>query len=444
MIFDPNELFFKMADLVANKSPESKLIIANEGGTRSSKTFDEIHLIVWICDNNRDKNLDIIFFRDSLVNCKELLLKDFKKCLKIMDIWDDRNYVGNEGKPNYNLFGHTIKFRGISDNSIVAKEASDSDIVFFNEVLSGCNQEDIKSWIMRCRKLVLMDWNPRYTSHWVFDMEKRSDTYFIKSNFRNNKHLEQSVIKEIESYSPWMFEDMELPEDERRPHLENIEAGTVDEFRWRVYGMGERANREGLVFPVVKWIDSFPTDIEEISHGCDFGQANPTAIVKIGIRRKPIKSDLYIQKLFYAPTENSDVVAEVMKRIAEQSLVEALQGKEFKSDKQKEEYIESLPTVTTKVHCDSNMGIETGWISDLRARDIAAFGTVKYPGSREYWISTIKRYNIHIVTDIDFRKEQENFCYRVVDGITLSETIKKHDHLWSATGYAVVGDFRVE
>jgi len=37
---------------------------------------------------------------------------------------------------------------------------------------------------------------------------------------------------------------------------------------------------------------------------------------------------------------------------------------------------------------------------------------------------------------------QENFSYRVVDGKTLSETEKKYDHLWSATGYVVVGDFR--
>jgi len=42
----------------------------------------------------------------------------------------------------------------------------------------------------------------------------------------------------------------------------------------------------------------------------------------------------------------------------------------------------------------------------------------------------------------DLRKEQENFCYRVVDGKQLSETIKKYDHLLSATGYSVVGDFR--
>ncbi len=402
----------------------------NAGGNilvhNSSKTFDEIHLIVWICDNNRDKKLDIYFFRDSLVNCKENLLKDFKDCLTIMQIWDDKCYLGNEGKPNYNLFGHTIKFRGLSDNSTTIKEASGSDIVFFNEILSGCVKEHVDGWIMRCRTLALMDWNPRYTDHWVFNMEKREDTVFIKSNFRNNKHLQPAMVKEFESYSPWMFEDMELPEGERRPHAENIKNGTADKFRWKVYGLGERANREGLVFPDVIWIDEFPTDIEEISYGCDFGQANPTAIVKTGVRRGEVKHDLYIQKLFYAPTETVDIVAEVIKEIAKNTI------------KTKSE------NIIDKIWCDSNMGIEKGWISDLRYRDITALGTKKFPGSREYWISTIKRFRIHIVKDIDFQKEQENFSYRVVDGITLSETIKKYDHLWSATGYSVVGDFRLD
>ena len=43
--------------------------------------------------------------------------------------------------------------------------------------------------------------------------------------------------------------------------------------------------------------------------------------------------------------------------------------------------------------------------------------------------------------DPDVRKEQENFCYRVVDGKQLSETIKDYDHFFSACGYATVGDF---
>jgi hypothetical protein len=63
MIWKPNGLFFKMAQLVAARKPETKLIIGNEGSSRSAKTWDFIHLLVWICDHNRGKKLEIFLFR---------------------------------------------------------------------------------------------------------------------------------------------------------------------------------------------------------------------------------------------------------------------------------------------------------------------------------------------------------------------------------------------
>lgn len=412
MIFDPNPLYFQMAKMVQEKPSESKLIIGNEGSSRSAKTWDTIHLIVSICDSNRGKKLDILFFRDTLVNCKEYLLKDFMECLIKMNLWDDRNLTGKTDKPNYNLFGQIIKFRGLDDGSKEIKEGTGSDILFFNEILSGCEKERVNGFIMRCRFLVIADWNPKYTDHWFFNFEKRNDCYFTKSTYKQNRHLQKAVINEIESYSPWLIEDMHLPELERRINQTNVDNGTIDKFRWTVYGMGERANREGLVFPEVTWVDEFPEDLDEISYGVDFGETAQTAIVKTGLRMVGNKYDLYLQKLFYCPTENSDIVAKAIKSLG----------------------------ITKHIWCDNN---QPGWVSDLRnIHEIEAFVTKKFPGSREYWITSIKRYNIHIVKDIDFRKEQENFSYRVVDGIQLSETIKKYDHLWSATGYSVVGDFR--
>lgn len=388
-----------MAELIANKPDGEKLIIGNEGSSRSAKTFDTIHLIAAICDANRDKKLDIFFFRDTLVSCKENLLKDFEKCLRLMQIYDERNLTGKNDKPNYNLFGQIIKFRGLDDGSKEVKEGTDSDICFFNEILSGCEKERVDGFIMRCRFLVVADWNPKYTMHWFFEFERRSECTFTHSTYKQNRHLEASVIKEIESYDP--------------SNPENIKRGTADEFRWKVYGLGERANREGLVFPKVTWIDEFPEDVEEISYGIDFGEAAQTAIVKTGYRFKGGKSDLFLQKLFYFPTENSDMVAQAIKQLG----------------------------IDKHFWCDNN---QPGWVSDLRnVHELPAYVTRKFPGSREYWISSIKKYNIHIVKDIDFRKEQENFSYRVVDGITLSETVKKYDHLWSASGYSVVGDFRL-
>jgi phage terminase large subunit len=398
----PNGLFFKMAQMVAARQPNTKLIIGNEGSSRSSKTWDFIHLLVWLCDHNRGKKLDIFLFRDTLVNCKEYLFKDFKNCLTSIGIYNQANFRDNAGKPNYYLFGQEIKFRGLDDNTTEIKEATDSDIIFFNEVLSGCEKERVMNWIMRCRKLVVADWNPKYTDHWFFAFEKRDDCVFTHSTYKDNRHLQESVIKELESYDPG--------------NPENVRAGTADKYRHQVYALGLRANREGLVFPEVTYVDDFPDHVEQFAYGLDFGTAHPTVIVKGGIVRKSPKSDLYLKKLFYSPCQTSTEVIDAVNTLK----------------------------IDSHIWCDTNMdntNTGIGWVSDMRRAGIRALLTKKFPGSRAYWITTLKKFNIHIVRDSDFKKEQENFCYRVVDGVQLSETIDKYDDCWSASGYLTVGDF---
>lgn len=416
MVFEPNPLYFTMAKLYSERvTPENKLIIGNEGSSRSSKTWDAIHFIVAFCDANRGTKQDIYIIRDTLVDCRDYTLKEFKDCLTVMGLWSDRNLI-NSPKPVYKLFGQSIRFRGMDDKEA---EGYPSDILFFNEILSGFEKDQVMGLIMRCRKLVIMDWNPKYTDHWVFGLTKRKDCVFTKSTYKQNRHLQQSVIAEIESFSPWHLDDLHLPESQRRPHLENIANGTADKYRFMVYGMGERANREGLVFPDVTWIDDFPEDVEQTSRGVDYGETAQTAIVKTGYRPAKDgkgKPDLFIKKLFYHPTQDSDVIHEVLI---------SMNPKDWEPFKD-------------HAWVDNN---QPGWTSDLGQKRHKLFSTSKFPGSREYWITSIKRFNIHIVKDDDFRREQENFSYRVVDGKQLSETIKKFDHLWSATGYSVVGDF---
>lgn len=390
-----------MAELFQQRvTHENKLIVCNEGGSRSAKTWDTFHFIVALCDNNRTHPLDIYVLRDTLVNCRDFTLKEFIDCLKVIGIFEARNMVYSP-KPIYNLWGHKIKFRGLDEKEDA--EGYPSDILFFNEALE-MSVTNMKSLIMRCRKMVILDWNPKYTDHELFSWEKRDDTVFTKTTYKNNRHLQPSIIKEIESYNP------DIPE--------NVINGTADKFRWKVYGLGERANREGLVFPNVTWVDSIPEDVEYISYGMDFGTAAPTVITKGAMKFNNAKPDLYLQKLHYAPCENSDEVNKIL----------------------------DVLKIPKHIWCDTDMTekgnqVGYGWISDLRRRGKTVFPTKKFPGSRDYWITTLHRFNIHLVRDIDVRKEQENFSYRVVDGIQLSETIKKYDHFWSSAGYLTVGDF---
>lgn len=392
-MFDPNKLYYdKLKYFTYNKGKGNKIEMCDEGGSRSSKTWDNIHLIFTYCDHNRNKKKDIGIFRDTLVNCKDYTLKEFEKCFAKIGY---PLIVSNPQKPYVNLFGNNLYFRGLADES--KQEASPFDVVYINEVLDIESETMIAGLKMRCKDLLIMDWNPKFTDHWVFNYEKHPNCLFTHSTYKNNKHLPTEIIREIESYDP--------------TNPINIENGTADEYRWKVYGLGLRASPEGIVFNDVTYINSFPDDCEHVSYGMDFGESNETAITKNGLKIIDGGYHLFTQKLFYLPTENSDLIIDVIKRMG----------------------------IDKHIWCDNN---KPGWISDLRNAGIRALATVKFDGSRDYWISTIKRCKVHIVKDPDYRKEQENFKYRVVDGIQLSETIKKHDHLWSSCGYSIVGDFR--
>ncbi len=393
MNFDPNPLFFEMVRLYKNKPVDDKIIIFNEGGSRSSKTWDFFHFLVFYCDQFRDCNQEVYLHRDTLTNCRDYTLKDFVNCLSTIGVYKPNYLTGVAQKPYYNLFGNHIFFRGLDGEDNM--EGYPSDISFFNELLEVSNERKIAGIKMRCRKLIVGDWNPKYTDHWAFDYEGRPNTYFTRTTFRNNKHCPPAVIKEIEAYEP-------TPE--------NIKNKTADDYRWRVYGLGERCAPEGLIFQDVTWIKDFPKDLERVYYGSDIGKTiSPSTVVKIGVNG----DNLFIQKMAYGPTPNPNNYIEMLQQVMK---------------------IEGRDDVT--FWADS---AEPGYISDARKAGInKCYGVHKFPGSITYGISLLKKYKLHIVDCPEWRKEQSNYKFREVNGIKLDDPIDDHNHLWDAARYAAL------
>lgn len=406
MIFDPNPLFYKMVQLFKKHySKEQKVVICNEGGSRSSKTFDTFHLLIYICDQNRGTNLDIYILRDTLIHCRDFTFKDFLKVLAICQIYDQAT-ITTSPKPYINLWGNNIYFRGLDDESNA--EGYPSDILFFNEALET-QKTKVDGLFMRCRKLIVMDWNPKFTDHWCFDLEGQPNVFFTKTTYKNNKHLEQTVINTIESYCPWHFDDLHLPESQRRPHPVNVDRNTANLFRWMVYGQGMRAALEGLVFPDVTYIDEFPNDVEKVFFGLDFGFTNdPTALVMVGVNGR----DIYAKELLYTPFDNANELSQVI-----------------------------APLITT--HCWADIS-DRGMIASMQQKGLKVFAAKKFPGCIEWRIDIIKRYRLNVVRSKNFKKELENYFYKTVNGICLNvpDTDSKYCHLIDALGYAVQHELR--
>lgn len=412
MIFDPNLLFFEMVKIFKNNySPETKVVICNEGSSRSSKTWDFFHFLYVFCDHNRDGNNEIYILRETLTNCKDYTFKEFKKCFQHMKVWDDECYKSPQ-KPDYNLYGNHIYFRGLDD----AAEGYPSDILFVNEALENQNKEKVQTLRMRCRKLLVLDWNPKYTQHWCFELEGQENTFFTHSTYRNNKHLQLSVIKEIESYEPTHPEDRHLQEKKRRPHPVNVKQGTADDYRWKVYGLGERAAPEGIIFQNVAYIDQFPEI--PFHYGIDFGfTVDPLAVVKYA----ETSTDIYIELLCYQPIETPEEIDQYANEIG---------------------IFKRVPT--TADSADKYASIR-GSIEMVRGLRGLGWNITKVSKTKTviYWLNSMKRKKINIVNNnlVNFaRKEQQNYRMKLINGIAINQPCDDHNHMWDAARYAHIAE----
>ena len=388
----------------------------------SSKTWDTFHFLYTFCDHNRGKGNDIYVLRNTLTNCRDYTFKDFTKFLKV--VGGHYDIIGERSKPYINLFGNHIYFRGL--DSGIDFEAYPSDILFFNEMLE-MDKKSVLDLIMRCRKLVVGDWNPKFTKHWAFDLEKKSNSHFTRTTYKQNKHLEQSIIEGIESYEPYEKGSYEVTPDgimmykgepitdkhEPPPNIHNIDQGTSDLFRWKVYGLGLRGAMKGLVFPYVKYIDKFP-DIAH-TYGNDFGfTTDPNSLVKYGQEG----NNIYLELLSYTPMETEDVIV---------SYLEALG-------------IEKLTPITAD-SSDKYVSEKRGVVEMVRGIRSAGYSCTKVSKTKSvmYWLLKMKTFKIHIVKNkfYNFAKtEQENYRMKEINGIEINQPEDSFNHFWDASRYA--------
>lgn len=423
MNFKPNPLYYEMARLYSQyKTSDNKIIIGNEGGTRSSKTWDAFHFLYTFCDHNPNRGLDIYILRDTLTHCKDFTFKDFKKCMQL--IGAEVSYTSQGQKPNAEINGNNLYFRGLDSEE--NSEGYPSDILFLNEVLET-GKHKVNGLIMRCRMLVLMDWNPKFTDHWVFDMEKREDTFFTHTTYRNNQHLEQSIINEIEGYEPWLSNSYEIinyelyyngelinEKNQPPPHPTNVDNGTADEFRWKVYGLGLRGSMKGVIYEQLEWIDEFP-ELDYI-YGNDFGFTNdPNATVKYTEDDK----NIYFELLIYQPIDNPI------------DLSLAFDANGIEKHKQivcdsSDKYSNAKGTVEMVQGLNDNGYPEAFKVS--KTQDLM------------FWIGSVKTKKLHCVKDIrglwrNVKKERENYIFKEINGKSINKPIDGYDHALTAMRY---------
>lgn len=372
------------------KNPLKRGVIL-EGSSRSGKTISSVDFSIYI-GARIGQGYTINILKETYNSFKTTLYDDFKK--RMTDFGVEHPFDRSKEVVTFDILGNKVNLIG-ADKASKAHGMS-CDYLYCNEMLD-IEKDFFDQSEMRCRRFWWGDYNPKVTSHWIYDkVIPRDDVAFLHTTFKDNPFISDTEKAKILSY-----EDTES----------NRRQGTVDVYKWKVYGEGLRAAMEGLVHPNVTWISDYEWEVmtfgyDEEVWGLDFGYTcDPSALVQIRVKA----NKMFLRKRLYIPTPDSSILSDYLDKILPEDCV---------------------------VWADS---ADPGMISDLKVRGFPVYAINKFRGAINYGNGLINKFDVYIVRDEDFRKEQENYKYKEINGIALNEPEDKWNHLWDASRYGVLG-----
>lgn len=392
-----------------------------EGSSRSGKTWSGIDIIIYLTtQKHKDKGCSINIYRETYNEFKTTLYEDFKR--RLDDFGLDNPFDRAKEVKSFRIGKSTINFLGDG------KFGGGCDYAFFNEVMF-IEKEIFRQVVMRCRYFWWMDFNPCFTDHWVFDsVIPRSDVAYLRTTFLDNMiYIKPNELNEILSTEPWesgsyvVTPEGELQykgkpiDDANQPpiNLKNANQGTIDEFFWKVFGLGLRGAMKGVIFNNITWIEEFP-DMDYI-YANDFGfTADPNAFGKYAEDENNIWTELLIYKPIETPSE----------------LGAAYESLNVEKDK--------------PIACDSSdkyTGENKGTVEMVKGLNELGYKEafkISKTKSVMFWILSMKEKKIHVVKNHlwkHVKKERENYKFKEVNGILINQPIDKHNHFWDKVRY---------
>jgi phage terminase large subunit len=237
----------------ANKKAyeEGYPVICNEGGSRSSKSYSVVQLLIHIAISKPNTRVSMV--SHSLPHIKRGVYRDFKSILEQWNIWDESSFRYTDFIYTFKN-GSYIELFGLEDPDKAKGPAR--DILFVNEA-NLISKALFDQLLIRTTGQVFLDWNPADFISWVYDIADNPMNKRIHSTYLNNiSNLSESQIRNIEQYK-------DLPDD----------------FMWKVYGLGERGSAKEIIYTQWKQYDEAPDG--DVFYGLDFGYVHPAALIKV-------------------------------------------------------------------------------------------------------------------------------------------------------------------
>ena len=269
-----------------------KPIIVHQGGTSSSKTYSILQHLATVLSTNEDEVITVV--GQDIPNLKVGAYRDFQNIIHSEPFFSQQIINWNKSNRTFeSVTGSKIEFNSYKDD--IDARSGKRTRSFFNEA-NGIPYDIFEQINMRTSIQTIIDFNPS-ARFWAHDrLFGREDVDWFVSTYRDNEFIQPRILEKILSY---------------QPTPENIARGTANEYRWKVYGLGEVGRLEGLVFPDFQE-SPMPDDYKWRVFGMDFGFTNdPTTLIEI----RYAHGDLYWKEHIYQTGLTNPEIASEVKRL---------------------------------------------------------------------------------------------------------------------------------
>ena len=378
------ELKIQATSVFQKNYQATKRFVVNIGGSRSTKTYSILQLLI-VKALSSDEPLLISIVRKSFPSLRISVMRDFFQILKELDLYEDERY--NATEKSYMLGNSTIEFFSIDDAQ--KRRGTKRNILYINEA-NELSWEDFFQLQIRTTDQIFMDFNPSEFFWYNEQLEPRDDIEVIRSTYRDNPYLNADQIKEIE----------------RLQH--------TDYQYYQIYALGEFAGDIDLVYQH-SIVDDIPTDEAKlVALGMDWGYSNdPTTLVEVW--RKG--DEIYLNEMLYDINLTNSDIAKKMEEAGVDRYMEVI------ADSAEPKSIEELKRMGYNIKPAS-----------------------KGPDSINNGIDILKRFKINVTRE-STNLIQEFRRYKWItdkDGNKLNKPIDQWNHALDAVRYVALNKLREE
>ena len=364
--------------------PLKKFVVGVQGGTSAGKTISILSIL--IDKATKTPALEISIVSESMPHLKRGCRKDFKKIMIETNRWIDSHWHDTDSRYTFSN-GSFIEFFSADMDSKL--RGARRDWLYMNE----CNNLSFHAYTelaSRTKCGVYLDWNPTNQFWFHEELQQDSDVDFLTINYTDNECCPESALNFI------------LKAKEK-----SATSGYWDNW-YKVYGLGQIGNLQGVVFDNWQQCESIPTDAKFIAYGMDFGFTNDeTGLLSVYIH----SGELWVKEHIY---ETGLTNPDICRRMQSLGLSKS---KELIADSAEPKSIREIQN--------------QGW-NILPAK--------KGADSIKSGIDVLQRYKINVTADsLNLIKELRNYKWKQdKDGKQLNEPIDFYNHLIDPLRYVAL------